>query len=190
MATLRPAALNLIRLAGFSSIRAGLQTVMHGIRELLAMTMHKTEPEPCWNFESALHGVECRKVVIDKGSAYISKAFAKACSVLKLKQIRTRPSARNGPIRCRSRSPKRGTPGYPATCRSVTGSGSTQPSPADPPNSGSMSCSAGHRGGIQQLLPPLKQALSAGGNNRTNRERDQLVKTFATKRNQVSEDHG
>ena len=27
----------------------------------------------------------------DNGSAYISKAFAKACSVLKLKHIRTRP---------------------------------------------------------------------------------------------------
>ena len=36
-------------------------------------------------------GVECRQVVSDNGSAYISKAFAKACSVLKLKHIRTRP---------------------------------------------------------------------------------------------------
>ena len=37
------------------------------------------------------HGVECRQVMSDDGSAYISKAFAKACSVLKLKHIRTRP---------------------------------------------------------------------------------------------------
>ena len=37
------------------------------------------------------HGVECRQVMSDNGSAYISKAFAKACSVLKLKHIRTRP---------------------------------------------------------------------------------------------------
>ena len=37
------------------------------------------------------HGVECRQVMRDNGSAYISKAFAKACSVLKLKHIRTRP---------------------------------------------------------------------------------------------------
>ena len=37
------------------------------------------------------HGVECRQVMSDNGSAYISKAFAKACSVLKLKHIHTRP---------------------------------------------------------------------------------------------------
>ena len=36
-------------------------------------------------------GVECHQVMSDNGSAYISKAFAKACSVLKLKHIRTRP---------------------------------------------------------------------------------------------------
>ena len=36
-------------------------------------------------------GVECRQVMSDNGSAYISKAFAKACSVLKLKHIRIRP---------------------------------------------------------------------------------------------------
>ena len=37
MATLRTAALNLLRLTGFQSIRAGLQTVMHDIKALLAM---------------------------------------------------------------------------------------------------------------------------------------------------------
>jgi hypothetical protein len=37
MATLRTAALNLLRLAGFQSIRAGMQAVMHDITTLLAM---------------------------------------------------------------------------------------------------------------------------------------------------------
>jgi hypothetical protein len=37
MATLRTAALNLLRLAGFQSIRAGLQAVMHDITALLEM---------------------------------------------------------------------------------------------------------------------------------------------------------
>jgi transposase InsO family protein len=36
-------------------------------------------------------GVECRQVMSDNGSAYISKAFAKACCALGLKRIRTRP---------------------------------------------------------------------------------------------------
>jgi len=36
-------------------------------------------------------GVECRQVISDNGSPYISKAFAKACRALKLKHIRTRP---------------------------------------------------------------------------------------------------
>jgi len=47
MATLRTAALNLLRLAGFRSIRAGMQAVMHDIRALLAMVMRKSEQEPC-----------------------------------------------------------------------------------------------------------------------------------------------
>jgi hypothetical protein len=37
MATLRTAALNLLRLSGFESIRAGMQAVMHDITALLAM---------------------------------------------------------------------------------------------------------------------------------------------------------
>jgi len=119
-------------------------------------------------------GVECRQVMSDNGSAYISKAFAKVCSVLKLKHIRTRPytprtngkaeryglrptastsrlSARNGPMPCRSRTPRRGTPGYLVTCRSITGSGSTQSWAANPLSSGSMSCSADQRGQTQHL---------------------------------------
>lgn len=36
-------------------------------------------------------GVECRRVMIDYGPAYTSKAFAKACRILGLRHIRTRP---------------------------------------------------------------------------------------------------
>ena len=39
LATLRTAALNLLRLAGFDSIREGLHAVMHDITALLAMAM-------------------------------------------------------------------------------------------------------------------------------------------------------
>jgi hypothetical protein len=46
MATLRTAALNLLRLAGFRSIRAGLQTVMDDITALLAMARRRPEPGP------------------------------------------------------------------------------------------------------------------------------------------------
>ena len=47
MATLRTAALNLLRLAGFQSIRAGMQAVMHDITALLAMAMRQPKPNPC-----------------------------------------------------------------------------------------------------------------------------------------------
>ena len=46
VATLRTAALNLLRLAGFRSIRAGLQAVMHDITALLAMARRRPEPGP------------------------------------------------------------------------------------------------------------------------------------------------
>ncbi len=46
MATLRTAALNLLRLAGFRSIRSGLQAVMHDITALLAMVRRQPEPGP------------------------------------------------------------------------------------------------------------------------------------------------
>jgi transposase InsO family protein len=36
-------------------------------------------------------GIECRRVMSDNGPAYVSKAFAKACRVLGLRHIRTRP---------------------------------------------------------------------------------------------------
>ena len=47
MASLRTAALNLLRLAGFQSIRAGMQAVMHDIRALLAMAMRQPELKTC-----------------------------------------------------------------------------------------------------------------------------------------------
>jgi transposase InsO family protein len=36
-------------------------------------------------------GIECRRVMSDNGPAYVSKAFAKACRVLGLRHIRTKP---------------------------------------------------------------------------------------------------
>jgi hypothetical protein len=47
MATLRTAALNLLRLAGFQSIRAGMQAVMRAITALLAMARRRLQPDPC-----------------------------------------------------------------------------------------------------------------------------------------------
>ena len=47
LASLRTAALNLLRLGGFQSIRAGMQAVMHDIRALLAMAMRQPKPKPC-----------------------------------------------------------------------------------------------------------------------------------------------
>ena len=47
MATLRTAALNLLRLAGFRSIRTGLQAVMHDITVLLAMARRQPQPDAC-----------------------------------------------------------------------------------------------------------------------------------------------
>jgi predicted transposase YbfD/YdcC len=46
-AFLRTAALNLLRLAGFQSIRTWMQTVMHDITALLAMVVRKPQPKPC-----------------------------------------------------------------------------------------------------------------------------------------------
>ena len=42
LATLRTADLNVLRLAGFHSIRTGLQAVMHHITALLAMVRSRT----------------------------------------------------------------------------------------------------------------------------------------------------
>jgi hypothetical protein len=47
LATLRTAALNVLRLDGFQSIRAGLQAVCHDIKALLAMARRQPEAKPC-----------------------------------------------------------------------------------------------------------------------------------------------
>jgi hypothetical protein len=47
MATLRTAALNLLRLAGFLSILAEMQAVIHNITALLAMARRHPQPDPC-----------------------------------------------------------------------------------------------------------------------------------------------
>jgi predicted transposase YbfD/YdcC len=55
MATLRTAALNLLRLTGFQSIRAGLQTVMHDITAFVTGDGAATTAiDSLLNFESAL----------------------------------------------------------------------------------------------------------------------------------------
>ena len=46
MAAMRTAGMNLLRFAGFESIRAGMQVVMHDIAALLAMARHQPELEP------------------------------------------------------------------------------------------------------------------------------------------------
>ncbi|QEY32035.1 ISAs1 family transposase [Synechococcus sp. RSCCF101] len=47
IATLRTAAMNLLRLSGFQWIRAGMQAVMHDITALLAMAMRQPNHDPC-----------------------------------------------------------------------------------------------------------------------------------------------
>ena len=54
MGTLRTAAMNLLRLAGFQSIRADMQAVMHDITALLAMVRRRLQADSCYDFESAL----------------------------------------------------------------------------------------------------------------------------------------
>jgi hypothetical protein len=122
------------------------------------------------------HGVECSQMMSDNGPADLSRSFAKACKALGLKHIRTRPytprtndkaeryglrptastsrpSVRNGPMRWPFTTPRNATTGCRVTSRSITASGGTQPSAADPLSSGSTSCSADQRGETQQLVP-------------------------------------
>ena len=54
MVTLHTAALNLLRMAGIRSIRAGILAVMHEITALLAMARRQPHPDACQDFESAL----------------------------------------------------------------------------------------------------------------------------------------
>ena len=46
LATLRTAALNLLRLSGVQSVRAGMQAVCHDITALMAMARRQPEPNP------------------------------------------------------------------------------------------------------------------------------------------------
>ena len=120
-------------------------------------------------------GIECRRVMSDIVPAYVSKAFAKACRVLGLRHIRTRPytprtngkaerygrrptastsrrSARNGPMPWPFRTPRNGTAGCLATWGSTTASGSTQLWAGVDLSSGSLSCSADEPCETQQLV--------------------------------------
>jgi hypothetical protein len=45
-ATLRTAALNLLRLAGFRSIRSGMQVVVHDITALLSVVRQQPQHDP------------------------------------------------------------------------------------------------------------------------------------------------
>jgi hypothetical protein len=47
MGSLRTAALNLLRLAGYPSIRSGMQSVMHDIGQLLAMARRQPDCPAC-----------------------------------------------------------------------------------------------------------------------------------------------
>jgi hypothetical protein len=47
MASQRTPALNLLRLAGFQSIRSDMKAVMHDITALLAMVRRRPQSDPC-----------------------------------------------------------------------------------------------------------------------------------------------
>jgi len=111
-------------------------------------------------------GVESRRVMSDNGPAYVSKAFAKACRTrpytprtngkaerygLRPTASTSRPCARNGPMPWSYRTPRSASAGCPATCRSLTGSGITQPWAGFHLSSGSLSCSAHEPGETQHL---------------------------------------
>jgi len=72
----------------------------------------------------------------------------------------------------RSRTPTGETPGCLDTCRSITASGSTQPSAADPLSSGSASCSAELRARRLQLDTIVKDddRTQEQGNDRGQRK--------------------
>ncbi len=60
-------------------------------------------------------------------------------------------AVRNGHMRWPSRTPRNATTGCRVTSRSITGSGSTQPSATGHLSSASVSCSADQRGETKQL---------------------------------------
>jgi len=71
----------------------------------------------------------------------------------------SRPSERNGPMPWPSRTLRSATAGCPATCRSITGSGSTQPLAGFHLSSGPLSCSAGEPGETQHLVTRSRACL-------------------------------
>jgi len=111
-------------------------------------------------------GIECRRVMSDIGPAYVCKAFAKAARTLGLRHIRTRPYTprTNGKAErffqtlyrvwvyaMAFPNSEECNPGCPATCRSITASGSTQPWTGAHLRSDSLSCSADEPGESQHL---------------------------------------
>ena len=68
IATLRTAALNLLRQAGFRTIRAGMQDVMHVIKALLAMA--KQQRSKCQYFNSPC----LRSLLSSASSSLVSRA--------------------------------------------------------------------------------------------------------------------
>jgi hypothetical protein len=82
LAPLRTAAMKLLRLGGFRSIRAGIQAVMHDITALLAMVRSRPAKNPCCDFESALgtslehaaHGLGAADVGVGDHQAHASEA--------------------------------------------------------------------------------------------------------------------
>ncbi len=60
MAMLPTAAMNLLRMAGYRSIRTGMQVVMHDITALLAIARRQPFPDAWRNFELALPADEAR----------------------------------------------------------------------------------------------------------------------------------
>jgi len=77
MATLRTAALNLLRLAGYESIRAGIQADMQDITALLAMVKRQPKPshsetlnQPCRHFCHRERG-QCRGATINPWHSWL-----------------------------------------------------------------------------------------------------------------------
>ena len=68
MARLRTAALNLLRLAGFQSILAGMQAFMQGITVLLAMAITRAQHNACRGFGPAMEVTEVFAGVLVAGT--------------------------------------------------------------------------------------------------------------------------
>jgi hypothetical protein len=111
-------------------------------------------------------GMECRQVMSDNGPAYISRSFAKACKAIGTStsapgftcpaptarlSASSRPSVKKGPMPWPSRTPRNATTGCRDTYRSLTGSGSTQPSTAHKPAEQQLWCSCSSRNHSERI---------------------------------------